>query len=63
MQRRESVCRGGVSVVEAMKVSVEAVRVLIKAVRVPVVILGELKEAIKHSHGLNNTLTAMRKFL
>ena len=47
LQRRESVCRGGVSVVEAMKVSVEAVRVLIKAVRVPVVILGELKEAVR----------------
>ena len=28
LQRRESVCRGRVSVVEAMKVSVEAVRVL-----------------------------------
>ncbi len=43
LQRRESVCRGGVSVVEAMKVSVEAVRVLIKAVRVPIVIVGELQ--------------------
>ncbi len=42
------------SVVEAMKVSVEAVRVLIKAVRVPVVILGELKEAVR----VYNTLTA-----
>ncbi len=40
-------CRGGVSVVEAMKVSVEAVRVLIKAVRVPIVIVGELKEAVR----------------
>jgi hypothetical protein len=47
LQRRESVCRGGVSVVEAMKVSVEAVRVLIKAVRVPIVIVGELKEAVR----------------
>ncbi len=47
LQRRESVFRGGVSVVEAMKVSVEAVRVLIKAVRVPKVIVGELKEAVR----------------
>ncbi len=47
LQRRESVCRGGVSVVEAMKMSVVAVRVLFKAVRVPVVILGELKEAVR----------------
>ena len=35
LQRRESVCRGRVSVVEAMKVLVEAVRVLIKAMSVP----------------------------
>ncbi len=47
LKRRESVCRGGVSVVEAMKVSVEAVRVLIKAVSVPIVIVGELKEAVR----------------
>jgi hypothetical protein len=47
LQRRESVCRGGVSVLEAMKVSVEAVRVLIKAVRVPIVFVGELKEAVR----------------
>ncbi len=47
LQRRESACRGGVSAVEVMKVSVEAVRVLIKAVRVPIVILGELKEAVR----------------
>ncbi len=48
LQRRESVCRGSVrSVVEAMKVSVEAIRVLIKAVRVPVVIVGELEEAVR----------------
>ena len=53
-QRRESVCRGRVSVVEAMKVSVEAVRVLIKAVRVPVVIVGEPKKAAI----VYNTLTA-----
>ncbi len=63
LQRRESVCRGRVSVVEAMKVPVEAVRVLIKAMRVPIVIVGEPKEAARHSHGLNNTLTAVRKFL
>jgi hypothetical protein len=36
-----------VSVLEAMKVSVEAERVLIKAVRVPIVIVGELKEAVR----------------
>ncbi len=47
LQRRESVCRGGVCVVEAMKVSVEAARVLIKAVRVSIVIVGELKEALR----------------
>jgi hypothetical protein len=40
LQRRESV-------VEAIKVSVEAVRVLIKAVRVSIVIVGELKEAVR----------------
>ncbi len=45
LQRRESVCRCRVSVVEAMKVSEEAVRVAIKAVRVPIVIVGEPKEA------------------
>ncbi len=63
LQRHESVCRGHVSLVEAMKVSVEAIRVIIKAVRVPKVIVGEPKEGIKHSHGLNNTLTAVKKFL
>ncbi len=66
LQRRESVCRGLVSVVEAMKVSVEAVRVSIKAVRVPIVIIWGAQrgcESIKHSHGLNNTLTDVRKFL
>ncbi len=47
LQRRESVCRSCVSVVEAMKVSVEAVRVPIKAVRVPIVIVGEPKEAAR----------------
>ena len=54
MQRRESVCRGRVSVVEAMKVPVEAVRVLIKAVRVSIEIVGEPKEAAR----VYNTLTA-----
>jgi hypothetical protein len=66
LQRRESVYRGRVSVVEAMKVSVEAVRVPIKAVRVPIVIIWAAQrgcESIKHSHGVNNTLTAVRKFL
>ena len=47
LQRRESVCRGRVIVVEAMKVSVEDVRELIKAVRVPIVIVGEPKEAAR----------------
>ena len=47
LQRRESVCRGCVNVVKSMKVSVEAVRVLIKAVSVPIVILGELEEAVR----------------
>ena len=54
------------SVVEAMKVSVEAVRVPIKAMRVPIVIIWGAQrggESIKHSHGLNNTLTALKKFL
>ncbi len=61
-------------VVEFMKMPVEAIRVLIKAVKVPLVIVGEPKEAARvyntptasttlsrpqqHSHGLNNTLTA-----
>ncbi len=54
------------SVVEAMKVPEEAVRVLIKAMRVPIVIVRGAQrgcESIQHSHGLNNTLTAVRKFL
>jgi hypothetical protein len=54
LQRRESVCRGRVSVVEAMKVLVEAIRVLIKAMRVPIVIVGEPIEAAR----VYNTLTA-----
>ncbi len=47
------------SVVEAKEVSVEARRVLIKAVRMPIVIVGEPKEAAR----VFNTLTAVRKFL
>ena len=42
------------SVVDAKKVSAEARRVLIKAVRVPIVIVGEPKEAAR----VYNTLTA-----
>jgi len=55
---------GRVSVVEAMKVPVEAVRVLIKVMRVPLEVVGVPKEAVRvqHSHGLYNTLTAVRKF-
>ena len=47
LQRRESICRGCVSVVEAMKVPEEAVRVIIKAMRLPIVIVGEPKEAVR----------------
>ena len=54
LQRRESICRGGVSVVETMKVLVEAVSVIIKTMRVPIVIVGEPKEAAR----VYNTLTA-----
>jgi hypothetical protein len=43
-----------VSVVEAKKVSVEARRVLIKAVRMPILIVGEPKEAAR----VYNTLMA-----
>ena len=48
-----------------MKVPVEAVRVIIQAMRVPIEVVGVLKEAVRvqHSHGLYNTLTAVRKFL
>jgi hypothetical protein len=54
-----------VNVVEFMKVPVEAIRVLIKAVRVPIVIVGEPKEAarVDYTHSLNNTLTALRNLL
>ncbi len=54
LQRRESVCRGRVSVAEVMNVLVEAVRVLIKAMRVPIVIVGEPTEADR----VYNNLTA-----
>ncbi len=53
---------GRVRVVEFMKMPVEAIRVLLNAVRV----IWEPKEAaksIQHSHGFNNTLTAVRKYL
>jgi hypothetical protein len=43
-----------VVLVEFMKMPVEAIRVLIKAVRVPIVIVGEPKEAAR----VYNTLTA-----
>ncbi len=54
MQRPISIKVGRVSVGEAKKVSVGARRVLIKAVRVPIVIVGEPKEAAR----VYNTLTA-----
>jgi hypothetical protein len=44
-----------VVLVEFMKMPVEAIRVLIKAVRVPIVIVGEPKEAAR----VYNTLTAL----
>ncbi len=75
LQKSESVFSinvGRARVVKFMKLPVEAIRVLIKAVRVPLVIVGEPKEAARvyntltasttlsrpqqHSHGLNNTL-------
>ncbi len=45
---------GPVRVVKFMKMPVEAIRVLIKAVRVPIVIVGEPKEAAR----VYNTLMA-----
>jgi hypothetical protein len=45
-------------VVEFMKMPVQAIRVLIKAVRVPIVIVGEPKEAAR----VYNTLTASQTF-
>ena len=59
-QRRESVCRGGVSVIEAMKVSVEAVRVLIKANKVPVNSLLQAKRVLVDCRGLESALEAVR---
>ena len=48
-----------------MKMPVEAIRVLIKAVRVPLVIVGEPKEAARVYNTLtaSTTLTAVRKYL
>ena len=54
MQGPISINVGRVRVVEFMKMPVEAIRVLIKAVRVPIVIVGEPKEAAR----VYNTLTA-----
>ncbi len=54
MQGPISIKVGRVSVVEAKKVSVEARRVLIKAVRMPILIVGEPKEAAR----VYNTLMA-----
>jgi hypothetical protein len=50
---------GRVRVVEFMKMPEEAIRVLIKAVRVPIVIVGEPKEAAR----VYNTLTASKATL
>ncbi len=50
-----NVGRVRVVLVEFMKMPVEAIRVLIKAVRVPIVIVGEPKEAAR----VYNTLTAL----
>ncbi len=68
LQRRESVCRGGVSVVEAMRhESVSRGRKGANKGRESA--HSDCRraqrgcESIKHSHGLNNTLTAARKFL
>jgi hypothetical protein len=63
LQKSESVFRpisinvGRVRVEEFMKMPLEAIRVLIKAVRVPLVIVGEPKEAAR----VYNTLTASTK--
>jgi hypothetical protein len=50
LQRRESVCRGRVSVVEVMKVLVEAVRVLV----------GEPKEAARVYNTLKVSTTLLQ---
>ncbi len=54
MQGPKSINVGSVRVVEFMKMPVEAIRVLIKDMRVPIVIVGEPKEAAR----VYNTLTA-----
>ncbi len=54
MQGPISINKGRVRVVEFIKMPVEAIRLLIKAVRVPIVIVGEHKEAAR----VYNTLTA-----
>ncbi len=54
MQGSISISVGRVRVVKFMKMPVDAIRVLIKPVRVPIVIVGEPKEAAR----VHNTLTA-----
>ncbi len=54
MQGPISITVGRVRVVDFIKMPEEAIRVLIKAVRVPIVIIGEPKEAAR----IYNTLTA-----
>ncbi len=54
MQGSISINAGRVRVVKFMKMPVDAIRVLIKVVRVPIVIVGEPKEAAR----VHNTLTA-----
>jgi hypothetical protein len=54
LQGPVSINVGSVREVEFMKMPVEAIRVLIKAVRLPIVIVGEPKEAPR----VYNTLTA-----
>ncbi len=54
MQGPISINVGRVRVVKFMKMQLEAIRVLIKAMRVPIVIVGEPKEAAR----VYNTLTA-----
>jgi hypothetical protein len=54
LQGPKSINVGSVRVVEFMKMPVEAIRVLIKDMRVPIVIVGEPKEAAR----VYNTLTA-----
>ncbi len=54
MQGSISINVGRVRVVKFIKMPVDAIRVLIKAVRVPIVIVGEPKEAAR----VHDTLTA-----